>query len=106
MCRRKITRPSSRISYLSPICTIFTDNVENGNQGWTAQSPWAMTTESSHSATHSWTESPGGNYGNNRNISLTSQTFNLSGYTGVSLDFWHTYDTEPDWDFGLCGVFQ
>jgi PKD repeat protein len=85
--------------YLNPTCTVFTDDVEAGNQGWTAQSPWAITTEASHSPTHSWTDSPGGNYGNYRNISLTSQTFDLSGYTGMSLNFWHTYATETGWDY-------
>ena len=84
---------------LSPICDAFADDVESGNQGWTAQAPWAITTESSHSPTHSWTDSPGGNYGNNRNTSLTSAVMDLSTYTGVTLDFWHIYDTEPGWDF-------
>jgi carboxypeptidase T len=86
--------------YLSPACVIFSDTVENGNQGWTAQNPWAITTEASHSATHSWTESPGTDYGDNLNTSLTSQTFNLGGYTRVTLGFWHIYDTEPGWDYG------
>lgn len=86
--------------YLSAACTVFNDNVEGGAGTWTAQSPWAITTESSHSSSHSWTDSPGGSYANGRNISLTSQTFNLSGYTGVTLSFWHTYDTEAGWDYG------
>ncbi len=84
---------------LYPICAIFADDVESGNQGWTPQAPWAITTEASHSATHSWTESPGGNYSNNRNTSLTSQVFDLSGYEGVALGFWHIYDTEAGWDY-------
>lgn len=88
--------------YLNPdtTCTIYTDNVENGVQGWIAQAPWAITTESSHSATHSWTESPGGNYANNRDISLTSQTFDLSSYYNVSLSFWHINALESGYDFG------
>ncbi len=85
--------------YLHPICDAFADDVESGNQGWTAQAPWAITTEASHSATHSWTDSPGGSYANNRNISLTSPVFDLSDYTGVTLSFWHIYDTEAGWDY-------
>ncbi len=85
--------------HLYPICDIFNDNVEAGNQGWTAQSPWAITTEASHSPTHSWTDSPGGNYGNNRNVSLTSPAFDLSGYSDISLQFWHTYATEANYDY-------
>lgn len=84
---------------LQPICPIFSDDVENGNQGWTAQSPWAMTTEAYHSSNHSWTDSPGGNYSNNRNISLTSQSFDLSASSGIQLSFWHIYATEAGWDF-------
>ena len=86
--------------YLSPVCEIFSDDVEQGNTGWTAQSPWAITMEASHSPTHSWTDSPGGIYGNYRNISLTSPSFDLSEYSGVSLSFWHIYDTEPGYDYG------
>jgi PKD repeat protein len=86
--------------YLSPTCSIFFDDVENDNQGWTNTYPWAITDEDAYSPSHSWTDSPGGNYSNNRNVSLRSQTFNLSGYTGVTLDFWHTYQTEAGFDYG------
>ena len=85
---------------LFPICDIFSDDVESGNLGWTADTPWAITTEASHSPTHSWTDSPGGNYQDNRNISLTSPTFDLSDATGVTLNFWHEYQTEATYDFG------
>jgi PKD repeat protein len=85
---------------LYPICTTFSDDVENGNAGWTPNSPWAITTESSHSPSHSWTDSPGGQYGNNVSVSLTSQIFDLSQATGVTLNFWHTYATESGYDYG------
>lgn len=85
---------------LYPVCTIFSDDVENGLSGWTPQSPWGITNEMSHSPAHSWTDSPGGNYGINRNITLTSPTIDLSNYSGVSLNFWHTYATEAGWDYG------
>ncbi len=83
---------------LYPYCSIFSDDVENGNQGWTAQTPWGITTGSSHSPTHSWTDSPAGNYGNNLNISLTSQTFDFTGYSGVTLNFWQKYITQQNLD--------
>jgi hypothetical protein len=76
---------------LQPICQVFTDNVEGGNLGWTAQTPWAITTRSSHSPTHSWTRQPWRQLRQQPPLSLTSQTFNLTGQTGVSLNFWHTY---------------
>ncbi len=85
---------------LYPMCTLFSDDVENGNTGWTAEFPWAITTESFHSSSHSWTDSPGGNYNNYRNISLTSPVYDLSDFTGVTLNFWHTYATEAGFDYG------
>lgn len=84
---------------LYPYCSAFSDNVEGGNIGWTAQSPWAITTENSHSPTHSWTDSPGGNYSNNRNVTLTSPVIDLSGTQGVTLNFWQLCDTEEGYDF-------
>jgi carboxypeptidase T len=84
---------------LYPYCDVFTDDVESGAQGWTAQAPWAITTESSHSPTHSWTDSPGGQYGNNRNISLTSAALDLTGYEAITLDFWQICDTEAGYDY-------
>lgn len=85
---------------LQPLCDIFSDAVESGDAGWTAEGNWAITTEAAHSATHSWTDSPGGNHGNNWNYSLISPVFDLSGYTGVSLSFWHIYDLESGYDYG------
>jgi carboxypeptidase T len=85
---------------LYPYCAIFTDDVEAGENGWTKQSPWGITAGSSHSPTHSWTDSPAGTYGNNLSISLTSPEFDFSDYSGVSLSFWHKYQTEASWDYG------
>ncbi len=87
---------------LFPYCVAFSDDVESGNPGWTADSPWAITTEAAHSPTHSWTDSPGGNYTNNRNISLTSPVLDLTDYEGVTLNFWQICDTEAGWDY--CNV--
>jgi PKD repeat protein len=90
--------------YLYPICEVFADDVESGNQGWTAQGNWAITTEASHSPSHSWTDSPGYEYGNNWNYSLISPVFDLSDYTGVTLSFWHIYDLEDGYDYGYVEV--
>ncbi len=85
---------------LDPICAVFADDVESGNQGWAADSPWAITDESSHSPSHSWTDSPGGNYSNLRDDALVSPPFDLSAVSGTTLGFWHIYDLEPGYDFG------
>jgi len=85
---------------LDPLCTIFWDDVEAGNVGWSAQSPWAITSEDFHSPSHSWTDSPGRDYSDSRNISLTSPAFNLSGYANATLSYWLEYDFEPVYDYG------
>jgi carboxypeptidase T len=82
-----------------PYETIFFDDVESGNLGWTAQPPWAITTEKWYSPSHSWTDSPGGNYANNLNVSLTSPIFDLSDYAGISLNYWQICNTEAGYDF-------
>ena len=78
---------------------VFSDNVEAGNPGWTAQSPWAITTTQAHSPTHSWTDSPGGNYLDNVNTAVTSPAIDLSAAVGVELSFWQRYATEATYDF-------
>lgn len=85
--------------WLAPVAVTFSDDVESGDLGWGAQAPWAITAASAHSPTHSWTDSPGGNYGNDTDRSLTSPPVDLSGATGVELDFWHRYATEATYDF-------
>ncbi len=86
--------------YLTPSCTILLDNVENGNQDWTAEDSWAITSESYHSIVHSWTDSPGANYSNGMDSSLISPAWDLSGYENVVLSFWHKYDLEGGYDYG------
>ncbi|MEW5988908.1 MAG: carboxypeptidase regulatory-like domain-containing protein, partial [Chloroflexota bacterium] len=84
---------------LSRVCDAFSEDVEAGQNGWLRQRPWAITTESSHSPTHSWTDSPGGNYRNNRNVGIGSPIINLTGYTDVTLNFWQICDTEAGYDY-------
>jgi hypothetical protein len=79
---------------------LLDDDVEGGNIGWTAQSPWAITAEASSSPTHSWTDSPGSSYGNYANVSLTSPPLDLTGLSSVRLAFSHDYDIESGWDYG------
>jgi hypothetical protein len=90
--------------YLAPFVQVLDDDIESGNIGWTAQPPWAITTAQSSSPTHSWTDSPGGNYGNSLNISLTSPLLDLTGMTGTMLEFDHIYDLEAGWDYGHVEV--
>jgi len=80
----------------------FFDDMESGVNGWTAggsPNTWAQTTSQSHSPTHSWTDSPAGNYGNNVNNWVRSPAINLSGKAETQVSFWHRYATESGWDF-------
>ena len=73
------------------------DNMEAGINGWRAQVPWAQTTTDANSPTHSWTDSPGGNYVDNLNVSLFSPVINLnlSGSPTHTLGFWQKFDLGP-----------
>lgn len=85
---------------LQPIATVLAVSGESGTQGWSAQSPWALTTEASQSPTHSWSDSPGGNYLNNITKALTSPLLDLSHTSGVELSFSHLRDLEEGYDYG------
>ena len=66
---------------------VFADDMESGPGAWVADSPWGQTTSESHSPNTSWTDSPGVNYANGINVSLTSPTIATSYPTVIS--FWH-----------------
>jgi hypothetical protein len=89
---------------LAPYVFPLADDVESGNLGWTAEAPWAITTEAAASPIHSWTDSPGGPYAFLRNVSLTSPSFDLQGLTAVTLSFRQLYDLEQGYDFGRVEV--
>jgi hypothetical protein len=85
---------------LEPYRIVISDDVEGGVGGWTAEGQWAITDEASASPDHSWTDSPGGEYGDNWNYSLTSPVLGLFGVAGVVLEFSHIYDIEAVYDAG------
>jgi hypothetical protein len=74
---------------------IFFDDMENGQGGWGADAPWAITATSSESPSHSWTDSPNGNYDFNKNISLVVPFIDLTGRSAATLTFWHRFDFGP-----------
>ncbi len=89
---------------LPPFAGIWVDDAEGGNPGWTADAPWAITTEAAFSPTRSWTDSSGTLYGNNVDASLSSPVFDLQSYTGVNLSFRHIWDLEQGFDFGRVEI--
>ena len=73
---------------------LFEDDMESGTNGWQWQpfDSWALTTASSRSGTHAWTDSPGGNYQNNQVSALTSPEIDLTAVESATLTFWSRYD--------------
>jgi murein tripeptide amidase MpaA len=85
-------------------CPVFSDTVESGAGEWTAEGAWAITDADAHSGAHAWTDSPGGPYATRGATSLTSPSFDLAGYGGVGLRFWHRYALYPDDDIARVEV--
>ncbi|OGO38006.1 MAG: hypothetical protein A2W35_00770 [Chloroflexi bacterium RBG_16_57_11] len=76
--------------------------VENGTEGWTTggtPNTWSITTSTAHSPTHSWTDSPGGDYTDNTNSTMQSPILNTWYARNLRLSFWTRYALEPGWDY-------
>jgi hypothetical protein len=81
---------------------VFDNHVESGAMGWMtggAYNTWAITTLAAHSPTHSWTDSPGGDYASNTNSYLRTISYNLSSKRYTQLSLWAKYFLEPGYDF-------
>ncbi len=84
---------------LTPYEIVLSDDVETGNLGWTAEGQWAITDEASASPNHSWTDSPGADYDDYWDFSLTSPMLDFFAVAGVTLEFSHIYDLENGYDY-------
>ena len=81
---------------------LFEDDMESGVPGWygltcrsndcSRESPWALTTISSRSGVYAWTDSPNGNYQNDRIVELRSPTIDLTRAASATLTFWQKFD--------------
>ncbi len=63
--------------------TVFYEDVESGVGGWTATSPWGITSWDPFGwgPNNAWSDSPAGNYANNANSALTSPVIDLTAAT-------------------------
>jgi hypothetical protein len=95
------TDPSNTVSLklMSPMSFPFIEDFESGTSRWRLDSPWGLMTGTYHSATHSLTESPSGNYTNNLNISAYLYPFSLKTATTANFSFWTRYVTESGYDY-------
>ena len=89
---------------LEPFCDFISDDVESGTGVWQASTPWAITQLKSASPSHSWTDSPTGNYGNNINVVLTSDDIAVAGSHKAELVFNQYCDTESGYDYGIVEI--
>ncbi len=83
--------------------TLFKDDLEVNTSAWFAESPWSVTAEQAHTLTHSWSDSPTGNYRNDINRSIIMPTVSLASLNGATLRFWHRFDVEDGYDY--CRVW-
>lgn len=82
--------------------SVFFNDVEAGEAGWSSagiNSTWAITTLFAHSPTHSWSDSPLGDYLDNTNSYLRSPAYNLSGKRKVQIEGWFKFGLEPGYDY-------
>lgn len=82
----------------------FLDNGEGGGGTWVADAPWALSIEAAANGSWGWSDSPGTNYQDNANVSLTlAAAGNLSGWSRPVLMFQHRYHFLAG-DFGYVEV--
>ncbi len=93
---------SLNASIVLPRQDLFFNDVEGGAAGWTtggSPNSWAITTNQSHTPTHSWTDSPAGDYQNNANNWVRTPAYDLSGKRHVQVSGWFKYALEAGWDY-------
>lgn len=98
--------PSNQVTVvpMPPIAFPFYDDFETGGPYWSFEGSWGLQDGIYHSATNSMTESPGGNYLANLDISSTLRALNLTGATSAQLSFWTRYQLESGYDFTYLEV--
>jgi hypothetical protein len=81
---------------------VFFNDVEGGDMGWTTggtPNSWVISTADAHSPTHSWTDSPAGDYPDNANNYVRTPTFDMTGKRNVELSGWFKYALESGYDY-------
>ncbi len=90
--------------YVASQVIAFYDEANNINN-WTSVSGWNITAAKYVSPPTSFTDSPGGNYGNNVTSSLKyNSQIDLSDVLGATLEFDTQWNIETDWDYGQIQI--
>lgn len=83
---------------------VFSDDFESGIGNWNVEGAWGLTSAVSNSPSNSLTDSPGGNYVANLNVSASLATpLDLSPYPDAEVSFAVIYDIEGG-NFDYCFV--
>jgi hypothetical protein len=85
-----------------PRSSVFSNDVENGAAGWMSGgigNTWGISMDQAHSPTHSWSDSPGGNYADNANAYVRTPAYDLSGKRTLRLSAWYRYALESGYDY-------
>ncbi len=98
--------PSNHVTVtpMAPVAFPYMEDFETGAPYWSMEDTWGLRDGVYHSANHSLTDSPNGQYANNLNISATLHTINLTGVTGGTLSFWTKYSIESGYDYAYLEV--
>lgn len=85
---------------------VFSDNFESGTSSWTLLGSWGLSTASSHSTSHSLSESPTGNYAASLNYitATTSSGVNLTTALSANISFYAKYNIEAGFDYMYLDV--
>jgi carboxypeptidase T len=94
----------SQAIQLQPFCELLTEDAEQGTGQWQTDAPWNISNEQSVSPVNAWTDSPGVNYNNNLNISLTSPVIDISQADDLAISYMSWCDTESGYDYGYTEV--
>lgn len=82
-----------------PIEMPYFIDFEEGIDSWNTEEGWGISAQEYYSGSHSFSESPNGQYSNNLKSAATLGYFNLEEYTSASLSFYNKYEIESGWDF-------
>lgn len=104
VCQATAAQPAPEVEPRGFRVEVLREDAETEETGWTAQAPWAITDELAASPTHSWTDSPGGDYDDSTNAALISPPLDLGGLIEIELEFFHRVDVEAGFDFALIEI--
>lgn len=84
---------------------VVNDNAEGSFSNWVTNEGWGITSLQSNSPTHSFTDSPSGQYQINANNSMTmANAMNVNSTQVISLNYSHKYSVEEYYDFCIAEV--